>query len=712
MSAVRHITFLFLGIIGLYGTLYSQQNDQQNRFFKQLKNEKNDSIRIFLMSEIAYEYEASSLDNAMIWYRKAMALARKGKSDYWISKIYGYQGIVYQYQSEFDSSIYCLSQAIKMASKRKDTLMLTKNYLNLGKTYIEYDRIYPSMDVYKKALVNAKKLNDSLLISSAYRGIGANFMQLKNYEYAYKYHNLSRIMNEKRGEDFSLTMDYTNLAIALEALGRIEECEAYYDKGIDLMMKLEMQGEELGVLYNNRASLQLRHSKFQLALLNFRKAKEQFRLSNDHTSLPFVNKNIAICLFEMKKVDQAELFLDSALSQLSMASNPRQYIDALYLKAKILENQQRFQESSAIMIDIYTKKDSLDASMHRREIGELEVRFQTKEKDELIRLGEQEKRQKDIEIKMQEAKNERMLAYSVGLGGIGLLLLFLVFNIRRTNKRMQRAYELIEVQKENALLQKKIIEEKSEEITASIRYAQHIQNAILPPRSFVEGLFPDHFIYYRPKDIVAGDFYWFDEVDDRIFFAVADCTGHGVPGAMVSVVCHNALNQCIREFKLTDSAEILNKTREIVIAMFANSENNINDGMDISFAVYHKAKKEIQFSGAFNGFLLLRSGTNELEKFKGDRQSIGFSVDPKSFTSQTMRLNSGDRLFMHSDGFPDQFGGNDFKKFKTTSLEALILSFQSYPIKTQEAHLDKAFIEWKGENDQTDDVCVMGVEIG
>lgn len=711
MSVLRTLTILFVAIFSATAPLVAQQSDNQKLLFKQLKTEKNDSIRIYLMSEIAYEYEASSLDNAMTWYRKAMALARKKKSDYWISKIYGYQGIVYQYQSDFDSSILYLSEAIKMAKVRKDTLMLTKNYLNLGKTYIDYDRLYPSMDVYKKALVNAKKLNDSLLISTAYRGIGANFMRLKNYEYALKYHNLSRAINEKRGEDFSLTMDYSNLAIALEELGRKEECEAYYDKGIKLMMKLELQGEELGVLYNNRASFQLRGEKYRLALENFKKAKEQFRFSNNQTSLPFVNKNIAICLFEMKNVDQAKLFLDSALAHISMSVNPRQYIDALYLKAKILKDQKRFEEASAIMIDIYTKKDSLDALMHRREIGELEVRFQTKEKDELIRLGEQEKRQKDIEITMQQAKNERMWAYSIGLGGIGVLLLFLVFNIRRTNKRIQRAHDLIEEQKENALAQKKIIEEKSEEITSSIRYAQHIQNAILPPRPFVEKLFANHFIYYRPKDIVAGDFYWFDEVGDTIFFAAADCTGHGVPGAMVSVVCHNALNQCIREFKLTNSAEILNKTREIVIAMFAKSENNINDGMDISFAVYHKSKKEIQFSGAFNGLLLLRSGAAEFEKFKGDRQHIGFSEDHKPFTSQTIQINSGDRLFMHSDGFPDQFGGKDFKKFKTTSLETLILSIQSFDMRSQQAHLDKAFIDWKGSYEQTDDVCVIGVEI-
>ncbi len=706
IKTIQIVTFLTLLVS--FNSI-GQYSPRHKELFQQLKTEKNDSIRIYLMSEIAYEYENTSLSKAIVWYNKGVNLAKKSNSKYWIYRNYGFLGIVYQFKHDYDSSAYFNEKAIVLAKANKDTLNQCKLYCNLGKTYFEYDKSVLAVKAYNASLAISKKINNQELIATCYRGLGVTYDKIGNLKYALNYHLKALEIDKKAQNQMAVAMDYTNIATVYDDLQKFDSANNYYDNVINIYAKEGLTGEELGIIYNNKASIETKKNDHKKALSLFFKAKEQFELSKDEGSIPFINKNIASAYLQLNNIVFAKSYIDSALMELTYKSNPRITLEAKLILCEILMKQNKNKEAAALLLRIYNLKENLEESYHRKQIDELEIKFQSNEKDSKIKQAEIEKKKNETELSLQKSLNQRRSILAIGLLLVGILLFFLFLNVSKSNKKTKLANEEIAKQNREVRSQKQVIEEKSEEITASIRYAQNIQTAILPPRDLVNLIFSKNFIFYRPKDIVAGDFYWFEQIDNFLFFAAADCTGHGVPGAMVSIVCHNALNQTIREYKLTDSAEILDKTRELVIQTFEKSQENIKDGMDISLCVINKETNVLQFSGANNSLWIIRD--NQLQKLKADRQAIGFTLDKNPFESHTFQLKSKDRIYALTDGFADQFGGEFEKKFKTKKLEEYILSIQHFKLQEQENLLSTEFDSWKGEISQTDDVCILGIEI-
>ncbi|MCB0477186.1 MAG: SpoIIE family protein phosphatase [Crocinitomicaceae bacterium] len=314
-----------------------------------------------------------------------------------------------------------------------------------------------------------------------------------------------------------------------------------------------------------------------------------------------------------------------------------------------------------------------------------------------------------------------------------ILVLFLGF-VALANRR-KRKMNLVLVE------QKLMIEEKSKEITDSIKYASQIQKAIFPPSEMIKNALPDSFILYKPKDIVAGDFYWMetvgsskDQVDSSqskygtILFAAADCTGHGVPGAMVSVMCNNGLNRSVREFGLKDPGQILDKTRELVIGEFDKSNREVKDGMDIALVSIEQEQEQedgvsakqsscfkLKYAGANNPLWIIRKDSDVIEEIKADKQPVGNYRAEHPFTTHELNVFNGDQIYIFSDGYADQFGGTTNhpggKKFKVSNLKKLFLSVKDLPMEEQKTKINQAFEAWRGDNEQVDDVVVFGVRI-
>jgi len=252
-----------------------------------------------------------------------------------------------------------------------------------------------------------------------------------------------------------------------------------------------------------------------------------------------------------------------------------------------------------------------------------------------------------------------------------------------------------------------IIKEKNQDILQSINYALRIQKAILPSIESIKRHLPNSFVLYKPKDIVAGDFYWMEEREGKTLYAVADCTGHGVPGAMVSVICNNALNRSVREYNLTEPGEILVKAREIVVQEFEKSSEEVKDGMDI--ALCSLEGNTLKYAGAYNPLWMIRSG--ELIEVQANKQPISQFDNPKPFITHSFELQKGDTLYIFSDGYVDQFGGEKEKKFKAKAFRGLLLGIQDKSMEDQKQIIDEAFEHWRGNLEQIDDVCVIGVKI-
>ncbi|MCS7003970.1 MAG: SpoIIE family protein phosphatase [Cytophagales bacterium] len=278
-------------------------------------------------------------------------------------------------------------------------------------------------------------------------------------------------------------------------------------------------------------------------------------------------------------------------------------------------------------------------------------------------------------------------------------------------KDKERLEKIIEQRTSEIARQKQIIEEKNQDITASIRYAERIQKAILPQPDFLSSLFTEHFVIYKPRDIVSGDFYFCVQHEQKVILAAADCTGHGVPGALMSMIGVGLLNQIIFEKDITDASEILLSLHKGILNTLQQANTHNQDGMDIAICVWDKNHNIIEYAGAKNPLVIIENETISL--LKGDPLGIGgLSQKERTFTKHTVSISLEKRFYIFSDGFQDQFGGKDNKKLTSKNFRNQLLVLANLPMKQQKESLETFLSEWKGKNEQNDDILVIGFRIG
>ena len=401
-------------------------------------------------------------------------------------------------------------------------------------------------------------------------------------------------------------------------------------------------------------------------------------------------------------------------NQLSQILSKEQELKLQEQKLSITIEQNKQQEKS-LQIAILGKEDILKKIDEQKIILRKQQNEMDNQKNKLI-------------VQLEKINSQKTILYLAGflvfVIGTALLIAY------KSNKNKQRANMMLSKQKIEIESQKHLLEEKQKEIVDSITYAKRLQQAILPPKEFIKTHFPESFILYKPKDIVAGDFYWAEIKNDKFFIAAADSTGHGVPGAMVSVVCSNALNRSVNEFGLTDTAKILDKTRELVIQTFEKSNEEVKDGMDISLLCIDKQHQKVFLSGANNPLWFIQNSVissevekstsiginsarsaNQLFEIKADKQPVGKSYELKPFTSNEIEFKSNTIFYLFTDGLADQFGGPNGKKFKYKQFEEMLLSISHEKMTEQANYIHQKFEDWKGNLEQVDDVCVIGIKI-
>jgi serine phosphatase RsbU (regulator of sigma subunit) len=281
--------------------------------------------------------------------------------------------------------------------------------------------------------------------------------------------------------------------------------------------------------------------------------------------------------------------------------------------------------------------------------------------------------------------------------------------VKERTSELKEANEEIKAQRDVAASQRDQIAEQNKEITDSIYYAERIQRSMLPPAITLEAILPEHFILFKPRNIVSGDFYWTFEKGDKVFIAAVDCTGHGVPGALMSMLGFSFLNEITILSNNTGPDEILNRLRDSIIKALkqAGNEGESRDGMDVGILMFDKARTTISFAGANNPLYHIRN--NELHEIKGDKMPVGIYERMSPFTSHTIKIEKGDTFYIFSDGYADQFGGPKKRKFMYSSFKKLLISIQSKPVREHGLILDEKITEWQGENEQIDDIVVIGL---
>lgn len=547
------------------------------------------------------------------------------------------------------------TRSLKIAEEIQDFKSMINSYNNIGVIYYEQRNDEKAIEYYSQSLALSEKLNKKSGIAFALGNLGNVYNGLRQYDKALSAQNRCLQLTEEIG-------DKEGHANALHSLSVIHLDKEEYEKTLDFSKRAHDEYEKLGDLQGIANTLTFTGLAYS-------------RTGQKQKAIEHLKKALAI--------SQESGFVGS-MREIS------QYLYEIY------KEEGRSQDALAMHELYITMRDSIASEESQRVVMQNEMQYAYDKQKAL----DQKEQEKELAISAEQEQKQKIISYAIGLVLL-LVLLFaaFVFNRLRLTKKQK---EIIELQKD-------LVEEKQTEILASITYAKRLQDAILPPLNFVKQHLPDSFIFYKPKDIVAGDFYWMEVINDNILIAAADCTGHGVPGAMVSVVCSNALNRSVFEFGNTEPGKILDKARELVLETFAKSDTDVKDGMDISLASINKNTREIKWAGANSP--LWYTNQNGINDVKANKQPIGKTENPAPFTTHRIQLKQGDAIFMLTDGFADQFGGDKGKKFKYKPLKDMLLQNAKLPMENQMQELESAFVKWKSNLEQVDDVCVIGVRL-
>lgn len=571
---------------------------------------------------------------------------------------------------------------------------------------------YPeSINSYMRSLAFSQKINDKMATARTEANIGIVLRKLKKNREAINYFKRSYLFFVNKNATYEMVVQM-NIGICYMNLKNADSAVLYTKNAYNIMIANDLNDPKV---YGNLGIAYSMKKDYKQAEVLIKKCLEMERSdSKNSKSIAVWCENLAQMYIHLNKRDEAIKLLQEAIS---LFGDNKYIYEATFTYNLIVETLEKNNDPKNALkyYKILSQiKDSIYNSENSKQINEVKEKYETEKKETEIKLLTADKATQD-----ETLKKNRIIIYS-GAALTVLIFLFAVL-IYRSNRQKQKINNelvskniLIENQKKEVEDQKEIVEEKQKEILDSISYAKRLQQAILPPDNFITQFLPASFIYYQPKDIVAGDFYWMEVTDDKILIAAADCTGHGVPGAMVSVVCSNALNRTVKELKIAEPAKILDKVRELVIETFERSESDVKDGMDISLISINKRtspdkKTIVQWAGANNP--LWYHTLSEMKEIKANKQPIGKTDHPIPFTTHTLELNTGDNIFLFTDGYADQFGGPKGKKFKYKQLSDLLSANVNKSSSQQKEILRSEFLNWKGNLEQVDDVCIIGIKL-
>lgn len=569
-------------------------------------------------------------------------------------------GNLYLETGNYYRALEAFQNAIKLFEAENSYSGVNSARANIGNTYYYMGNLDKALDYYKKAIEDYKKIKDVKpetegKLANLYNNLGIIYASKNDYLYGKIYFDLALNIWHKQKDTISIAYIFNNYASVYMEQNKTDSAFHYFNKALAIKLKHGNQSDAVDA-YNNLCDFYLRTNKYDKAL-------EMAKLAESY----------------LNKVDFTS---DNKVTYTNLSN--------LYSKTGDIKNELKYIKLLSLV------KDTLDKRSESDNISRLEL----KNEFDKIHLADSLRNQEEIrmkDLKISQKKNQSyFLIIALFLTVAILVLIYSRFKVTSKQKK------IIEEQKE-------IVEYKNKEITDSINYASRLQSAILPSENVFKEVFSECFILFKPKDIVSGDFYFFERKGNDVFIAAADCTGHGVPGAMLSIACYNALQKAIFELNLNTTGTILDAVKDIVISNFNKSDNQIKDGMDISLLKIDLANKQIQWTGANNRLIYVQN--KYLNELKPDRKPVGVSENDTPFTSQTIPYLEGTVFYLFTDGVTDQFGGPSHKKLTIAKFRQLIEDIKSRPLIEQSHYFKSELAEWQANYEQTDDITLLGIKI-
>lgn len=621
------------------------------------------------------------------------------------------EGRILYRRAKYDSSLTILNKALSIAKELNDSALQSAAYLNIGNAYNYRGSHSSGIEYYFKGLAIEEKIKPQEYLQWYFNNIGVAFTNQKNYSRGLEFFIKSKNVAETIKNPRSVDLLYNNIGWLYMLTGQNDSALLYLNKSLELSENskdkytLTLCLHNLGEVYRRTKQYE---KGFPYAFRSYEISKQQGFRDQMVANL----ETMGSIRLEQKRNDEAENYLLQGIDISKAIDAKTHIITVSSLLAKLYEEKQNYRKAFEYYELFAITNDTVLNQASSKHIAEMNAKYTTEQKEKEIELLRKNDEIQQLELYENQDKlmQQRMISTGIFIGFVLLMITaMLLYNRyilnKKTNYKLQKAFKLIE--------DKNILIERSNAIiTDSIDYAKHLQEAILLKPDDLKRFFTnDFFVFHKPSHIVSGDFYWCSSQQDKIIIAIADCTGHGVPGGFMSMIGNSLLNEIVNEHKVIEThkiADLLDKRIIEILHQYENSQQY--DGMDVSICCIDKTKKEITYTGAKHNMYTFNG---KLKKIKGDPYSVGGAQHQQSklFTTQTFSYNEGLNLYLFTDGYCDQSGGSENKRFTSRQFENLLTQIQLVEMHDQKGVLEKVFDEWKGNSKQRDDVLVVGVKV-
>ncbi|OFX32750.1 MAG: hypothetical protein A2X08_06805 [Bacteroidetes bacterium GWA2_32_17] len=762
----------------------SKQSRTIDSLLNILKTTKEDTIKVRTFNKLFLAYEFEDSKKAKGFVDMALILSKKINYKNGLADSYIYLGYYFEDICNYPEAIENYSASLKICEAMGDKFGIAISYNNIGNMYSNQGKYPEALKNYFASLKINEELKDQEGISNCYNNIGIIYRKQKNYSEALKNYlaclKIKKEMSDKKG----IASLYNNIGLIYFYQNKYSEAlNNYY---ISLRMSEELEDDNrIGNAYNNIGGVFYEQKKYNDALTNYFASLKIGENIHDKVSISSSLVNIGDVYTTLKKYNEAKDYLIKA-KELSAEIGYIENLRITYYCLSTLDSSKADYKGAYENHKLYILyRDSLDNEETRKKTIQTQMTYEF-EKKEAVAFAEHKKELENQKALAKEKSRKQNIVILFVVSGLLLVLIFAgyIFRSLRITKKQKKTIEEqkvevdmknlqlnqqneeirtqrdeieaqrdeITTQRDLVTIQKEHIEEIHKEVTDSINYAKRIQEAVLPDLSLTlskgEGKSPSlwggldgAFILFKPKDIVSGDFYWTTQITTMghaplLIVAVADCTGHGVPGAFMSMLGISFLNEIVRKQEVTQANHVLNEIRKEVINALQQKgvSGEQKDGMDISLLVVNTETNECQWAGANNPLYIVSSSQSavssmqsafgnemhelqtatafcQLYELKGDKMPIAIYERMDDFTNHEFKISKDDCLYLFSDGFADQFGGPKGKKFMYKQFKEILLTNSQKPMQEQKEILEKAINEWIGVGEQIDDITVLGIKI-
>jgi serine phosphatase RsbU (regulator of sigma subunit)/Tfp pilus assembly protein PilF len=709
--------------------------------FRIIATSKNYDELLNTHLQLAYSYWDTNTDSCLFHLDKAEVYATTDEKR---AKILIDRGILYVDKGEFDLALEIFTSALNIIDESNPTIQ-ANIYGNIGNCYNSKYYTTKAIEYYRKAANIFESVNNEGGMARTLGMIGNILFQNDNYSEATQYYHRSMNLFKKLNIRDGYAVNVMNIGTCFKNINMVDSAMIYYSNALEMFESIGYMPFYKAQCLANIGNLHSYNENNKEAIKFLKRAELVFTELNSTYSLAQVNQDLAYAYLGLDKMADAKGKIDKSQKIIEEYSFDLLLLGVKRLLWKYYEKLQDFEKAHHWLNSYVVYKDSIDSMEKRKNLDMLLTEFELERKENEIKILKQSDEISQLQIRR---RTNNLLLSLIGLvAAISFSVYFFINNQKRKriNQLLSSQNAEINLQKEEILSQRDEIESQRDllqnqnnmleefrlHITDSLTYAQSIQASILPSEKVLQQISPDHFVLMKPCELVSGDFFWATTFDNFQIFCIADCTGHGVPGAFMSILGITALNDIVNRHRVTKPNEILGFLRESVIEALSQSgpDQLHKDGMDIALCVFNSQTRELQFAGAGIPLWLVLSEKNEeieilknfeftehneqkLYEVKGDRMPVGLSPRMEPFNNVIIPLkNLKSFIYLTTDGFTDQLSERTKGKFGTAKLKRLVLDNFEIDFQSQLKVFEQTFDDWKGSGYQIDDVTMLGLKI-